>query len=939
MTDGAATTAGRTVTINLKSRVWFVKNNGAAGQGRSNDPFNTLAAAQTASLAGDYIFVYGGSLTNTGQNAGIVLKANQKLYGEAFGLTVATTVNGQANPALVPATPANRPVIDNTAANSDGISATNISGVEVRGVSVSGTQDAIDLTTTLANSGGITITDNVIRQPGIDGIHVAAGGTGAVTLAISNNSIAGNVRGMNLLKTAGTMTITAFANNAITGPGSGIVVDGAIFDSTPGSNPINSVVGGTTSIGSSGTPMGAAGVSLTNVIGDIGFTDLDIYNSAGAGLRITSTGALNAGAGTGFKLAVGNGVGTIDSNGGPAIDVSNASLNLPSLSFLRSTNSTTTGVSLVNAFGGVGGTTLSAASGQVADPVGVSGIAFDVDGGNGNVSFGGPIFSNSGNAVAVANRTSDTVSFSGAISDTNGGGISLTNNTGATISFTGAITATTGANPAFTATGGGTVTSTDTTSTLTTTTGVALNVANTTIGAGGLKFASVSAGTAASGPASGIVLNNTGASGGLTVNGGTIQKTTSHGVSLTGTLSPTFKSLTIKNTSGSGVKGTTVTNFSFTNGSIDTTGAGTDESNIAFNAAVAGTENNVSGTVTITGNSLLNSVWHGVDIQNFNGTLSNLTISNNTITSPTTAAGSKGSGIRLQPLGSATTAASVTKATLANNVISNFPSGAGILAQGGNANAAGPVGTFGLAGNAGSIISITGNQIQGQSAANKMGTSGIIATVSGKGQGNFDISSNGTVANPLANVTGTAILCGGNGDTTSTFSVNGNVIVANNTVASNGIGGGTGVTFGTTDTPDMTWTITNNTISATDGNGILTVARGATGSLKVKIQNNTVAAPLTGVREGIRIDAGNAASVNDSVCLNISGNTSAGSGGVQGIGLRKQGTVAATNAFGINGMGATATPGVEAYVNGLNPAGNGTLLLSATSGFSNCSLP
>jgi hypothetical protein len=38
-------------------------------------------------------------------------------------------------------------------------------------------------------------------------------------------------------------------------------------------------------------------------------------------------------------------------------------------------------------------------------------------------------------------------------------------------------------------------------------------------------------------------------------------------------------------------------------------------------------------------------------------------------------------------------------------------------------------------------------------------------------------------------------------------------------------------------------------------------------------------------------------------------------------------------------MSATSSPGVESYVNGLNPAGNGTLLLSATSGFSNCSLP
>ena len=43
--------------------------------------------------------------------------------------------------------------------------------------------------------------------------------------------------------------------------------------------------------------------------------------------------------------------------------------------------------------------------------------------------------------------------------------------------------------------------------------------------------------------------------------------------------------------------------------------------------------------------------------------------------------------------------------------------------------------------------------------------------------------------------------------------------------------------------------------------------------------------------------------------------------------------------FGVNGMAATSSPGVETYVDGLNPAGNGTLLISAASGFSNCSLP
>jgi hypothetical protein len=38
-------------------------------------------------------------------------------------------------------------------------------------------------------------------------------------------------------------------------------------------------------------------------------------------------------------------------------------------------------------------------------------------------------------------------------------------------------------------------------------------------------------------------------------------------------------------------------------------------------------------------------------------------------------------------------------------------------------------------------------------------------------------------------------------------------------------------------------------------------------------------------------------------------------------------------------MSATSSPGIETYVNGLNSSGGGTLLISATSGFTNCSLP
>src|SRR5262249_61393611 len=98
---------------------------------------------------------------------------------------------------------------------------------------------------------------------------------------------------------------------------------------------------------------------------------------------------------------------------------------------------------------------------------------------------------------------------------------------------------------------------------------------------------------------------------------------------------------------------------------------------------------------------------------------------------------------------------------------------------------------------------------------------------------------------------------------------------------------------------------------------------------------------LGGVRPGIRIDSGNnTAGENTTVCLNIANNTSAGSGGTNGIGLRKQGTSTTVDRFLINAMpvGTTSSPDVENYVNGLNPAGGGTLLISATSGFISLSL-
>jgi large repetitive protein len=301
-------------------------------------------------------------------------------------------------------------------------------------------------------------------------------------------------------------------------------------------------------------------------------------------------------------------------------------------------------------------------------------------------------------------------------------------------------------------------------------------------------------------------------------------------------------------------------------------------------------------------------------------------------------------GIRLIAFGSATTVANVTKATIANNVVLNFPSGSGIQAQGGNANAAGTAGIFGTAGSATDVIAITGNRVSGASPAVLMGAQAILGVVNGKGQGNFDISTNGTVANPIGNTIGTTLALSSFGSANVTATINNNVIVSNNKFASQGIGAGTGITFAASEAPTLAMTISGNNISQTDGNGILVVARDATGTVRAKIQNNTVAAPLTGNRNGIRIDSGNGASANESVCLNISSNISAGTGLTpEGIGIRKQGAIAGVNNMAFHGLATSPATAAQAlaYIASQNPGSASGAFLVSGDNFNSptCNLP
>jgi hypothetical protein len=312
-----------------------------------------------------------------------------------------------------------------------------------------------------------------------------------------------------------------------------------------------------------------------------------------------------------------------------------------------------------------------------------------------------------------------------------------------------------------------------------------------------------------------------------------------------------------------------------------------------------------------------------------------------------------GSAISLLGSGTATTAANITKATVANNTITDFRAGVGVQVRAGNPTVGAPTGSAGTAGSATNIVAITGNSMDGGNGGvgnqpDRFFTGGVSGN---GGQGNFNISNNGTAGNRLRNIDCIAIEVQMDGPVTMTSTVSNNFINPNSAV------GCAGIAVGTDDPLDLgagnhSTLISGNNVMGTDGPGIFPIVRDSGSTMTARVLNNTVAAPITtnAARAGIRVDSGSSEG-DTTMCLELSGNTTAGSTNTAtattspGINLRKQGTDPAVNTFGIEGMAATASPGVENYVNGLNTSTSGTFgtggtaLLSAASGFTNCTAP
>jgi CSLREA domain-containing protein len=977
--DSGGLTGVATVTIHVKaadstianSKVWYVKNNVAGtGTGTSTDPFKLLSGAQTAANgSGDIVYVYTGDSTTTNQNSGFTFQNNnQKLIGEGIALSVNQTVNGVAAPnqlrgagtaphignsAGVGVALSNRTNIFiqglNIAATADGINATFTTNAAGNGVTIDtntissaangGNGIFVGTTTTTSGLCAATITNNTVSTSGttaLKGISVVGAGSGGVTLNVSSNSVSSKGNGIDIDGSgvgAGILTITGFASNAINGNSgaTGINVNTATFDQTPLGS-FQTVSGGTTVIGASGNGVGGSGLVLNTIKGDLNFTDLDIFADGAVGLQVVGTGQFTGSAGT--KFTVGSSVGSVTTTAGSGVNIQNATIDVQGLAV--SSTGGTNGVSLT---GGVFGT-FSSLSGSSAI-ASASGDDFVVGTGTADITWNGPITSSTGHTVNVSGHSGGTVSFTGLITDT-GTGISLTNNTGATISFSGGLSLSTGLNDAFTATGGGSVTATQDNSsiinTITTTSGKALNVQNTTIGASNLTFRSISAGTASGSAGNGIILNTTGASGSLKVvgtgaagSGGTIQHKTGSdapgvgnvpagtqgiGILLISTTTPFFDRMQLNDFDNFAIYGSNVAGFTLNNSTVNGANGNNsslDEGSIIFDG--------LTGTSSIASDTITGSVEDNFRVRNTSGTANDIVINNCNITGSSTA--NANDNIAIEPSSSAVITAHITNNT--------FTSARGDHIGTSTTNTA--------------TLNIV---ISGNLMSNPLAGLGGGITISGGNAGsaehvNFNVHDNGTSGSPIVGTqNGGAInINEGQGGGTWQGQVANNFI-GNAAVSGSGCAACGGIRVENHSTSGtMTAIITNNVIKQwANGPAINTQAGDAgnasnTGILNLTVTNNVASNPVAATAQHgfvANIGAGSGSNTAANVaCVDASGNTLDGNAATGGAGLRvRQREVSTVRVRGYTGTAYDSTA-VATYVQSQNPSSTPAATASTSS--------
>ena len=887
------TDVGR-VTIAITDCVWYVSNAATAGgNGRSTEPFDTLAEADTAATtAGATIYVFRGDGTSTGlTTATVSLGASQRLHGEAVDLVVGGTTLFTGSSGQRPNIAAGVTLDDNN----------SVSGVAVTGNAVP---------TIGAGAGDVngTIADVVVG--GNFGGILLQGTSGTWNLSDITVNTTTTLDGISVTN-AGTVNFLATGTISVTHAGG----RGAVITGTTTSGVIDTVTV---------TSSPSEGIVLDDNLGSLTINDVNL-TTTGTGLMVDSSNDVTISGGDADITSGGTAVSLTTVTSNPA--------NPPDVTLDQVTSTSGTVGILID---DIGTGTFSAAGGTLS---GHSVAEIDINGGSGAVSYGGTIGNGTGLSAEITGRTGGAVTLSGNVTDTNdaGGGISLSGNTSGSTTFSGGTkTLNTGASAAvastgsghtlaltnggldidtttgagFSATGGGTVTIGTGTNpnTIDTGSGTALTVTSTTIGNGGMTFRAISS----NGGTNGIVLSNTGATGSLVVTGnsagtcgtaateadctgGTIQNKTGDAISLASTASPSFTRVNLKNNLGSGIRATsgvsglTVSNSRLVN-NADTSGI--EEAGISLN--------NVSGTTTITSSTIRDSFEDNIEWNGSSGT-GTINVSGSTV-GPTDALGN--SGIQLTGTGTAALTLAVTGSTFPGNNSQAISSTFSDSSQ--------------------HTVNVSTSTFTDNNMAVALGTTE-------DADATFDINGN-TILRSKTN--GIQILSG------ATSTPNSHVVghIRNNAIGDANVDSGAdlghGIAIEFNDDADGVVSITGNTIRHVDQQGIFYTSRdiasdvGADATVDLHVRDNAIleiddneAFPF-GTVYGMLIDVRH----HSTMCLDIWSNLSSSVGGVPHIRVRQRDTSVfrmerLTDNDGINDGINTNSTNVSTFVASQNDAG------------------
>ena len=600
VSNGVTSTAA-TVNLTLANRVWYVKNNGAAGNGQSQNPFNTLAAAQAASLANDIIYVYQGDGLTTGQSLGITLKNNQQLIGEGVALVVNTVTLKAAG---------TKPQITNTTAASDVV--------------------------TLAD--GNTVSGLVINNATRDGI---AGNTHAGFTADTNNIFVNTSAGLHLTSMTGTVTLT---NNVITNNGTGLDINnGTAIVTANNTNSINAAAG-LRSVSIQNRPGSAGLITIGASITDNG-TGILVNNNTSGTIAFTGTQTLTTTTNTGVNLTTNTGT-TINFSGTLNVTTTtatafnatgNGTLNVTGTANVT-TGAAATGVNLNTITAGASGVTFSSVN-TTGATTGVSLTSL----GNGNVTINSGTISGGTTGLSLNTLGTSTVTL-GANAQT--------------LTLTGSTTAISGATFGTLAVAGGSTVNVSGVTALNLATGAVSGTFANVTSSGGTNGANLSAVTGTWGVtvgtltgATGSTFNATGTSTGTLSWGGAITQANAANVvtisgSHTGTINFSGNVQTSGTSTGINISASSGT-YNFTGGTSTMTGTGggiiiaNESGSISFGSGfsingpttsfkIGGSATNTTANITYSG-TITNAVNGGtlLDFNSASGTYSTGTITFN----------------------------------------------------------------------------------------------------------------------------------------------------------------------------------------------------------------------------------------------------------------------------------------------------------------------